>query len=288
MATINDIIEQIRFHLVDYSVVQSNVTDEKPVASKPQSLPHAAYNFWNSSSTGKNYEEFLTAKVPMVSGSKVLLKGGRWKYDYVGEYPGTGADTAYSSTGRKFLIDYYRGIFVIPSGCIPIASGDKVLLTYSFWEDQEYRFNDIEIKSWMLDGDSYLRRRISLPWVISGRGSSLYLDPMPSGLWMSVLALSTSYLMRARLQEEAVQDGIYVKTGSTVLDTTKTLAHRGKSLEQVRKDLEFVIDSINTVDIISAGIRIDTYSTLDHSYGAGIGAYQEYGRVGFPFMNDGY
>lgn len=282
MAVMSDLISQVRNHLADYTVLQVNVSEEIPVASKPQSLPHVSYNYWNQSATGKNYEEFLTKKTPLVSGSKVMLKGGRWNYDYKGEWPGTGSYTAYSSTGRSFLIDYYRGIFTIPSGAIPIASGDKVLLTYSYWEDQEYTFSDNEIISWTLDGDKFLRGKVSLPWVISGNGQWITMTPFPSGGWLSLLALSTSYFMRLRLQEEGVRDGIYIKTGTTAFDTTKTLAHRGKSLEQVKKDLDDIVTSVLMGDLSSAGARIDTYSTYSSEDDLNIGYYQEYNRTGFP------
>lgn len=282
MATINDLIDEIRNQIVDYTVIQTNVTDESPIGSKPQGSPHAATNYWNTFPTGVNSEEFLSKKTPIISGCKVKLKGGRWNYDFAGEFPQNYGGSAAHTGKRQFLVDYYRSLFLVPSGAIPIASGDRVLLTYSYWEDQDYRFSDIEIKSWILDGDTYLRDRVTLPYTISGRGSTLSFDITPSGMWLSLLGLSTSYLMRQRLQEEAVQDGIFIKTGSTTLDTTKTLAHRGKSLDQVRKDLEGIIDTIRMGNISEAVYRIDIYSDLDLSQGQGIGSQQRYSNISYP------
>lgn len=282
MATINDIIDEVRNLIVDYTILQTNITDESPVSSKPTGAPHVSYNYWNTFSTGRSGEEFLSKKAPMVSGCKVRLKGGRWSYDLAGEFPQNYGGASAHNGKREFLVDYYRSLFLVPSGAVPIASGDRVLLTYSYWEDQDYRFSDTEIKSWLLDGDTYLRDRVILPWEISGRGSSIAFTVTPSGGWLSLLALSTSYLMRQRLQEEAVQDGIFIKTGSTTLDTSKTLAHRGKSLDQVKKDLDGIIDVIKMGDLVSAGARIDLYSTQDLSYGYGFGYYQETNNPSFP------
>lgn len=255
---IGDLVEQVRYHINDQKFLASTIVNELPGDGK--ATAHAAVNKWNSFATGVNHEEFLTKNMPLVSGAKAVLRGGRWAYDFVGQFPNNYG----VHTGRQFLIDYYRGLFLIPSGATPVVSGAKMALTYSFWEDREYRFNDDEVKSWMIDGESYLRERMTLPYQTIGRGSGLTFNPVvPSGLHFSLLALTTSYFMRRRLQEEGIQEGVYVREGETVFDSTKTLVHRGKQLDEVKKDIDAIIMDVRMGELASAGVRIDSYSTLD-------------------------
>jgi hypothetical protein len=260
--SVDNLVDQIRQHIADYKYVPTAIVDELPGEGK--NAPHATVNLWNTFATGTPHEEFLTKNMPLVSGGKVVLKGGRWSYDFAGQYPDDYQDVAGHSGKREFLVDYYRGILIVPSGATPVVSGEKVLMNYSWWEDREYRFSDSETKNWVLDGDTYLRERITLPYTIEGRGDALSFSPLvPSGIWFSLLALSTSYFMRRRLQEEGIQDGIFVKDGDTSFDTTKTLVHRGRQLDQVKKDLESIIMDIKMGELAGAGIKIDTYSTKD-------------------------
>jgi hypothetical protein len=256
--SIDELIEQIRAHINDYQFVPSPIVDELPGEAKD--TPHGAANQWNSFSTGLDHEEFLTRNMPLVSGAKTVLRGGRWAYDFVGQYPDnyTGAHS-----GKQFLVDYYRGLFMIPSGATPVPSGEKMALSYSWWEDREYRFSDNEVRNWVTDGDSFLRQRITLPYTITGRGAGLSFDTVPSGIYFSLLALTTSYFMRRRLQEEGIQDGIFIKDGDTAFDTTKTLVHRGKQLDQVKTDIDAIIMDIKMGELSVAGYRIDSYSTQD-------------------------
>jgi hypothetical protein len=69
--------------------------------------------------------------------------------------------------------------------------------------------------------------------------------------------------MRRRLQEEGIQDGIFIKDGDTAFDTTKTLVHRGKQLDQVKTDIDAIIMDIKMGELSVAGYRIDSYSTQD-------------------------
>ena len=261
--SIDDLVNQIRAHINDYKFAPTAVVDEVPGEGK--NSPHVSYNKWNSFSTGVNHEAFLTKHMPLVSGGKVVLKGGRWTYDNGGEYPNSYAGSSAYTNKKIFLIDYYRGMFIVPSGATPVPSGEKVLLTYPWWEDKEYRFSDDEVRSWIADGDSYIRQRISVPWTILGLGAGLSLDPVPSGIYFSLLALSTSYFMRRRLQEEGVQDGIFIKDGDTTFDTTRTLVHRGRQLEEVKKDIDAILLDIKMGELASAGARIDSYSTYDYN-----------------------
>lgn len=280
---INDLVKQIRFHVNDYTVLSSNIVDELPATGKLN--PHDSINYWNSAATGIDYEEFLTKGMPLVSGNKMLIRGGRWAYTDKGEWPG---DTDYTGEGRVFLKDYARGMIIVPSGATPIVSGEKVKMTYSWWEDQEYRFSDTEIKTWIPDGDSYIREKVALPYKLESTGNNLAFSVFPSGLYFSLLALSTSYFIRRRLEEEGFQDGIFVKDGDTAFDTTKTLVHRGKTLKEVKGDIDSIIMDVKMADLITAGIKLDTYSTRDRNWPGGVGSDQENNITGFaPFVNDG-
>lgn len=257
--TIAELVDQVRLHINDTKLIAVQVVNELPGEGK--NTPHASINKWNAFSTGVNHEEFLTRQMPLVSGTKALLRGGRWAYDFAGQFP----DNYTQLSGKKFLIDYYRGVFIVASGATPIPSGEKVQLTYSHWEDREFRFSDDEVKSWVTDGDSYLRERIELPYQISGRGSTLAFSTVPSGIHFSLLALTTSYFMRRRLQEEGIQDGIFIRDGDTAFDTTKTLVHRGKQLDQVKGDIDAIIMDVKMGELSTAGFRIDSYSTKDYN-----------------------
>jgi hypothetical protein len=282
--TIDELIEQIRQHISDYKYAEATVVDESPAEGKLTA--HAATNYWNSFSTGKDHEEFLTKGMPLVSGSKVLMRGGRWAYSNWGTYPDNYDDNWGSE--RVFLVDWYRGTLVVPSGAVPIVSGEKVKLTYSWWEDREYRFSDLEVKTWINDGDSMIRQRLSLPYTITGRGADLAFDTVPEGIYFSLLALASSYFIRRRLEEEGFQDGIFVKDGDTAFDTTKTLVHRGRSLRDVKADVEAIIMDIKMGELAEAGIKLDTYSTRDRAWPGGVGSDQETNTLGYaPFIDDG-
>ena len=254
-------VEAIRSYINDYKMKASAVVDESPGEGKD--APFASVNKWNTFATGIDHEEFLTQNMPLVSGGKARLKGGRWAYDFAGEFPDDYVGFGHTDK-KEFLIDYYRGVFVVPSGAVPVVSGEKVLLSYSWWEDIEYRFSDNETRNWIVEGDSYLRKRLALPYTIEGRGSGLTFDPLvPSGVYFSLLALTTSYFMRRRLQEEGLQDGIFIRDGDTAFDTTKTLVHRGRQLDQVKRDIDAIVVNIQLEELDAAGIRIDSYSTRD-------------------------
>jgi hypothetical protein len=204
----------------------------------------------------------------------------------VGEWPGATID--FTGQGRVFQKDYYRGVIIIPSGATPIVSGEKVKMTYSWWEDREYRFTDTEVKTWVPDGDSYIREKVALPYNLTGTGDGLAFSVVPSGIYFSMLALSTSYFIRRRLEEEGFQDGIFVRDGDTAFDTTKTLVHRGRTLKEVKSDLDSIIMDVKMADLLTAGIKLDTYSTRDRAWPGGVGSDQENNIIGFaPFVNDG-
>jgi hypothetical protein len=258
---LDDILQQVRYHVNDYKVQISNVVDETPARGK--NSPFASTDYWNTTATGKNYEEFLTKSMPLVSGLDTKLKGGRWLYTNSGNYRWPDPYSPYS--GRVFQIDYNRGVFVVPSGATPVPSGEKILLSYSFLESREYRFSDDELKSWISVGDSYIRNKVNLPYSIYGRESDLSLNPVPSGLYADLLALSASYFIRKRLQEEGIQEGISVRDGETAFSTTQTLSHRTRGLEELKKDLDSIILDIKMGDLSGAGARIFTYGTRDYS-----------------------
>ena len=194
MPNLADLVEQIRIHCNDYTKIQTNVVEETPSSGK--SNPLSSTDYWNTTATGKNYEEFLTQHMPLVSGCDCYLRGTRWYYRKLGQYPNDYAENG----DRGFYVDYDRGMFIIPSGTAPIESGGKVKLSYSWWEELEYRFPDIEIYKQIANGDSYIRDKgMTIPYVISGYGSTLSLTPFPSGIMFSTLALATSYFIRKRL-----------------------------------------------------------------------------------------
>jgi hypothetical protein len=267
--TLADLVEQVRFHINDYSSVQVNAVEEAPATGRL--LPLDSTNYWNETATGKDYEEFLTQRMPLSSGSTALFRGARWNYTSAGQFPNDYAE----SGKREFFVDYNRGLFVIPSGAPPVDSGGKIKLSYSWLEEQEYRFPDTEIKKWIVEGDSYVQKRLTMGYDLTGRGDNLSITPMASGHEFFILALATSYFMRRRLEEEGLQDGIFVKDGDVAFDTTKTLSHRGKSLQQVKSDLDEIVGNIMRKNFLAAGAKIDIYSTRDVAYPDGIGSDQE-------------
>lgn len=269
---IDDIISEIRFHVVDQKTQISNIVDETPATGKES--PFLTINTWNATATGRDGEEFLTKNMPLISGCSLSFRGGRWNYDYAGQFSHPYDSSTYSGK-KQFLIDFYRAMFVVPSGATPVPSGDKVLLTYSWTESNEYRFSDDEIKVMITAGDSYLRERLTLPYQIYGRDTDLSLVPVPSGVWFSLLALASSYFLRSRLQEERIQDGIIIRQGQTAFNTTATLPHGGRSLEMVKNDLNSIIKSVKMGELAEAGYKIDIYSTYQSDPTTGIGSSQD-------------
>jgi hypothetical protein len=256
--TLADLLQEIRAQVVDSKVVEIQAVDESAANSKFN--PHDSGFAWFSFATGKNYEEFLTQHTPLVSGCEINLRGGRWDYTSSGNWGRTGNTF---SNQRVFFIDYNNGMFVLPSGATPIASGETVKLTYSWYENQEYEFTDTDIKSWVLDGDMFLRNKLTPPYVLSGRGETLNLAPMPSGFWFSLLALSTSYAIRRRKNESALDSALVLREGTTYLDLTRSLAHRGKSLEQVKEDLDAVVHMVQLGELSGAGVKLNLYNSRE-------------------------
>lgn len=269
MPTKANLIEQVRFQINDQTSIQINAVEEKPSTGKL--TPQASADFWLETATGTDGEEFISQHMPLISGSTGVLRGGRWSYRHLGQFP----NDYDASTTREFLIDYNKGAFVIPSGAPALTSGDKVKLSYSWSQEQEYRFPDTELDKWVTVGDHYIRDKLALSYTISGYGPNLTMHPVPSGVEFSLLVLSTSYFLRRRLEEEQLQDGIFVKEGETAFDTTKTLVHRGRSLKQVKDDLDDIIKDVILKDLESAGQKIDIYSTKDNDWPGGIGSDQE-------------
>ena len=270
--TLGDLVSEIRAQIADARIVEIQAVDEAAANSKLNPLD--VNNYWGATSTGKNYEEFLTKNVPLVSGCEVNLKGSRWDYVSSGNWGRTGNTF---NNQRVFFIDYNNGMFVLPSGAIPIASGETVKLTYSWYENQEYEFTDNDLKSWVLDGDMFLRNRLEPPYVLGGRGETLSLTPVPSGIWFNLLALSTSYAIRRRKQEVALDEAIVVREGTTYLDLSKSLPHRGKNIEEVKNDLEGVIKYIQLGELSSAGVRLNLYNSKEPE---GTVTYHEEYRTG--------
>jgi hypothetical protein len=274
--TVNDIVEVIRFQIADYKQRQINAVDEVP----------AVVSSWGKLGSGSGYEEFLTANMPLVSGCDAQLKSSRWLYSKGGQFPN---DYDVGGDERVFYLDYNRGVFVVPSGASPTISGEKVTLTYSWLQNQEYTHTDTEIKKWIPVGDSYLRKKVPLSYTIDGSGDNLVFSVVPSGLSAHLLALATSYFIRKKKEEEEIDYGVFIKDRDITIDSVKKLAHRGKSLEQVKEDLESIVDDVLNGELESAGHRIDTYSTRDVNYPLGIGSDQEYlyYEGGFDFDDHG-
>jgi hypothetical protein len=268
-----DIVDQVRAYIADQKTLEINAVDEVPATVLDDTPANWGINLYEATSTGSDFEVFATQNMPLVSGSTVKLKGGRWNYSLGGDYvypyiPLTGSP-------RQFQISYYTGLFIIPSGAQRIASGAKVTLTYSWEESQEYRYSDEEVQKWIPEGYSYIKEKYPTPYTVSGRGKIMNFVPLPSGMDATLLSFATSYVMRRALYEQELSEAISVRDGDTAFDTTKKLAHRGKSLEAVKEDLDNIIDDLVIGDLNSAGIRIDTYSTKDWYPNTGIGSEQE-------------
>lgn len=287
--TVDDIVDQVRAYIADQKTLAVNVVDEAPELVLDDDPSNWGQYLYVDTATGKQGEVFATKHMPLISGCDVKLKGGRWNYEYGGEYVWPYA--ALTGSPRQFKISYYTGLFIVPSGATTIASGAKVSLTYSWEESQEYRYSDTEVKKWIPEGYSYIKEKYETSIVLSGRGATLSVSTITNDLEATLLSFATSYFMRRSLFEEEMSQAISVKDGDVAFDTTKKLAHRGRSLDAVKKDLDQIIDDIVVGNLIGAGQRIDTYSTKDWYPTTGIGYDQEIthieGHTGISSWGDG-
>lgn len=270
--SVAEAIDKIREYVADQKTIVVNAVDELAASVLSDSAASWGTYLYSSTATGRVGEVFATQHMPLVSGAIVKLNAGRWNYSYGGEY--TYPYSALTGSPRTFKISYYNGLFIIPSGAQPIASGERVRLTYSWEESQEYVYSDTVLMRYIPDGYSYVSERYSPTYSVAGYGDTLTFTPLPSGVEAFLLCLATSYLIRKSIFEKEISEAIAVKDGDTSFDTTKKLAHRGKGLEDVRKDIDAIASDLAIGDLDGAGVRIDVYSTKDWNPDA-IGGDQE-------------
>ena len=90
----------------------------------------------------------------------------------------------------------------------------------------------------------------------SGEGA---IDPTPDDTTKLLVAYKSAIMVREGDGSKSSREGIYVKDGDTVIDTTKGGANSGKSLNDLYRIYKNMIDNLYISNVNTGGYRIDMY-----------------------------
>ena len=92
--------------------------------------------------------------------------------------------------------------------------------------------------------------------LVSGESS---IDPTPDDTTKLLVAYKVAIMVREGDGSKSSREGIYVKDGDTVIDTTKGGSNSGKSLNDLYRMYKNMIDGLYISNITSGGYRVDMY-----------------------------
>lgn len=121
-----------------------------------------------------------------------------------------------------------------------------------------YVFNDLELFEYIKDAVDYVAIDVDENYYIS---DTELITPTPTKWVQSLIAMKTALLVREQLSQEGYKDGIYIKDGDTVIDTTRTLQYRG--LGQERLMVMYTDACIRYIMNENNGSSINTFDYLD-------------------------
>ena len=99
----------------------------------------------------------------------------------------------------------------------------------------DFVFQDHELYEYLKDSVALVAIDVNADYYIDAAD---LITPTPSSTLGALLSLEAAILIREQLSQEGYSDGIYIKDGDTVIDTTRTLQYRGLGQERLLKMYE--------------------------------------------------
>lgn len=217
--------------------------------------------------SGVSNEIFFTNNMPIPSGFSTALRAGRWYYT---EY----SSDAETASKRGYIFSVASGSFRIPSVAIAAESGAAISLSYTWLEEQPYKFSDEQLKLYIADSISTVNNvyyDFGYQFISNGL-SDMYISPdiNSSDLAPYIYAKYCSYLIKKELEAEGFADRIYLRDINITIDTSKGLGDLTKSAQGLLDEFKSIISELRSSGVEAAFARIDTYSTeripIDYNY----------------------
>lgn len=214
--------------------------------------------------TGSLPETFETANLPILEGADRHLRVGRWKY--------TEFDTEGECAGeRGYTFSVPSGIYRIPTGATAPEAGDPVTISYTWISEQETSFRDQDLKLYIADAvnvvnDIYYDFGHS---VVGETINDLEINPLPQIDEVSsyLYVMYSTILIQKEIEAGSYSDRIYVRDINITIDTSKGLGDLGRSIRELERRFEDVLNTFQIRGQESAFSKIDTYSTFAHNQG---------------------
>jgi hypothetical protein len=215
--------------------------------------------------SGVPNEVFYTRNMPIASGFPTYMRVGRWFYEEV-------SSVADAQGKRAYVFSAESGSFMIPDGAILATSGDHVKLSYTWKEEQQYKFTDDELKNFLQAAVVEVQNGYyDFNYTTSGVGASFGMSPEPASTDLAsyVFAMYTVYLIKKRLEEEGFENRLAVRDANISIDLSRGLGELVRSSTILYDRFKEVIRELKTKGQEAAFARIDTYSTRPPDAGTG-------------------
>lgn len=238
------VVELLRHRISDLKYTHTNVVGEDA-----------------GSSVGSPNEVFYTANMPVVSGFDANMRIGRWHY-------GLSPSSASAQGERKFVLILESGGFLVPTGAIAQLSGERVKLSYTWLEEQPYKFSDMELKIYLAGAIKTVNEVYYdfgfLASIVNNTDISISPTVYATDLAPHIYAMYASYLIKKELEAEGFGDRIYVRDINITIDTSKGLGDLQKSSEKLLNDFANIILELRVKGQEATCSKIDTYSNFPY------------------------
>lgn len=236
------LVQILRYRISDPKTIYSTVTSENVgVAS------------------GVNNEIFYTNNMPLASGFDTHLRIGRWYYQ------AKSSDAACNGL-RAYVFNIDSGSFRIPTSAVLAPSGERATVSYTWEEEQAYKFSDKELKLYIGDAITAVNNDCNLGYTFVVSGETF--DVSPTVTFNTAAAhiypLYATILVKQQLESEGFGDRIYVRDINITIDTSKGLGDLSKSLKELKSSYTNIINACILEGQEAAVTKIDTYSTLNN------------------------
>lgn len=228
-------------------------------------------------STGVDNGQFQANSPPVISGSTIVFRGGRYRYVPISNYSDKVADK------RQFWFDYSIGVAYVPSGCTPVPSGQQVKLSYSWQDEQEYFYSDDDI--WLFSKDAIEAvdaLGFKHNYVFSGGTyATSSITPNLVGIDGQIVMVQTALLILEKDQRSHLSSAVVIREADMSFDNTRGVTMRIKTISDLQDKLNEILKTLLTRKQISQVARIDVYSTKDFGL-SGMGEHYESGEYSDP------
>lgn len=200
---------------------------------------------------------YQTKNMPIATDLEHKLRVDRWIY--------TEVDTIGDAVGlRAYIWSETSGTYHIPTGAIQPASGERVKLSYAWYEEQPYKFTDNELKGFLQAAITEVQEvYYDFDYNMAGVGASLDIVPNPGAtdIGSYMFAMYTVYLIKKRLEEEGFDNRLVVRDMNVSIDLSRGLGELTKSSRELYETFKGHIKTLKFAGQEAAFARIDTYSS---------------------------